>query len=68
MLLLFHGCSPFNAYEVNKFSLAEETTLSDSVITLIGMMDANSERRFRELKRKERQVAKATGLKPEPCS
>lgn len=54
-------CLGAKAYEINKFSIAEETTLSDSVITLIGMMDANSERRFRELKRKERQVMKSSG-------
>ena len=54
-------CLGAKAYEVNKFSLAEETTLSDSVITLIGMLDANNERRFRERVRKERQVAKALG-------
>jgi hypothetical protein len=54
-------CLGAKAYEINKFSIAEETTLSDSVITLIGLMDANSERRFRELKRKERQVMKSSG-------
>jgi hypothetical protein len=58
-------CLGANAYEVNKFSLAEETTLSDSVITLIGMLDANSERRYDELKRKERQVVKMAGHKTE---
>ena len=55
-------CLGAKAYEINKFSIAEETTLSNSVITLIGMMDANSERRFRELKRKERQVTNSAGL------
>ena len=54
-------CLGAKSYEINKFSIAEETTLSDSVITLIGMLDANSERRFRELKRKERQVMKSSG-------
>jgi hypothetical protein len=57
-----HGA---NSYEVNKFSLAEETTLSDSVITLIGMLDANSERRYCEFMRKNRQVAKISGFKTE---
>lgn len=51
-------CLGANAYEISKFSIAEETTLSDSVITLIGMLDANCERRFCEIKRKERQVAR----------
>jgi hypothetical protein len=56
-------CLGANAYEVNKFSLAEATTLSDSVITLIGMLDANSGRRYDELKRKERQALNVTGHK-----
>ena len=51
-----------NAYEINKFSIAEETTLSNSVITLIGMLDANNERRISEFKRKERQVARLAGV------
>ena len=29
-----------NAYEINKFSIAEETTLSDSVISLVRVLDA----------------------------
>jgi hypothetical protein len=56
-------CLGANSYEVNKYSLAESTTLSDSVISLIRMMDANSERRFRELNRKMRQVANGPGFK-----
>ncbi len=56
-------CLGANAYEVNKFSLAQETTLSNSCITLIRMLDANSERRYREHRRKERQVVKLTGHK-----
>ena len=54
-------CLGANAYEVDKFSLAEQTTLSDSVISLIRMLDANSERRYDEHKRKERQVARLRG-------
>jgi hypothetical protein len=52
-----------NAYEINKFSIAQETTLSDSVISLIRVLDAKSGRRCDELKRKDRQVAKAAGHK-----
>ena len=55
-------CLGANAYEINKFSIAEETTLSDSVISLIRVLDAKSERRCDELKRKDRQVAKAAGF------
>jgi hypothetical protein len=54
-------CLGANAYEVDKFSLAEQTTLSDSVISLVRMLDANSERRYDEHKRKERQVARLRG-------
>jgi hypothetical protein len=52
-----------NSYEINKFSIAEETTLSDSVISLIRVLDAKGERRCRELTRKDGRVAKMTGLK-----
>ena len=38
-----------NSYEINKFSIAEETTLSDSVISLIRVLDAKGDRRCREL-------------------
>lgn len=51
-----------NAYEINKFSVAEETTLSDSVISLIRVLDAKSGRRCCEIERKNRQVAKAAGF------
>ena len=57
-------CLGANAYEVNKFSLAEETTLSDSVISLIRVLDAKGDRRCRELTRKDGQVAKSLGHKP----
>ena len=50
-----------NAYEVNKFSLAGETTLSDSVISLIRVLDAKGDRRCREVTRKYGQVAKVPG-------
>ena len=52
-----------NSYEINKFSIAEETTLSDSVISLIRVLDAKGERRCRELTRKDGRVAKMTELK-----
>ena len=55
-------CLGANAYEVNKFSLAEETTLSDSVFRAIRTLDLMSERRCRELNRKYGQVAKSPGL------
>ena len=54
-------CLGANAYEVNKFSLAEETTLSDSVFWVIRTLDLMSERRCRELNRKYGQVAKMPG-------
>jgi len=38
-----------NSYEINKFSIAEETTLSDSVISIIRVLDAKGDRRCREL-------------------
>jgi hypothetical protein len=50
-----------NSYEINKFSIAEETTLSDSVISLIRVLDAKGDRRCRELNRKYGQVAKLLG-------
>jgi len=56
-------CLGANAYEVNKFSLAEETTLSDSVFRVVRTLDLMSERRCRELKRKDRQVLEAPGHK-----
>ena len=55
-------CLGANAYEINKFSIAEETTLSDSVISLIRVLDAKSGRRCCEIERKNRQVAKAAGF------
>jgi hypothetical protein len=54
-------CLGANAYEINKFSIAEETTLSQSVFSLIRTLDATNERRFSKLMRKERQVAKVLG-------
>jgi hypothetical protein len=51
-----------NSYEINKFSIAEETMLSDSVISLIRVLDAKGDRRCRELTRKNGQVVKATGF------
>ena len=50
-----------NAYEINKFSIAEETTLSDSVISLIRVLDAKGDRRCRELNCKNGRVVKAPG-------
>ena len=55
-------CLGANSYEINKFSIAEETTLSDSVISLIRVLDAKSGRRCCEIERKDRQVAKAAGF------
>jgi hypothetical protein len=55
-------CLGANSYEINKFSIAEETTLSDSVISLIRVLDAKSGRRCCEIERKNRQVAKAAGF------
>jgi hypothetical protein len=55
-------CLGANSYEINKFSVAEETTLSDSVISLIRVLDAKSGRRCCEIERKNRQVAKAAGF------
>jgi hypothetical protein len=54
-------CLGANSYEINKFSIAEETTLSDSVISLIRVLDAKSDRRCCEIERKNRQVAKLSG-------
>ncbi len=51
-------CLGANSYEVNKFSIAEETTLSGSVISLIRVLDAKGDRRCRELTRKDGQVPK----------
>ena len=55
-------CLGANSYEVNKFSLAEETTLSDSVISLIRVMDAKGERRCGEFLRKDRQAQRRAGF------
>jgi hypothetical protein len=57
-------CLGANAYEVNKFSLAEETTLSESVFHVVRILDEMSDRRCGKLSRKYGQVAKATGHKP----
>src|ERR1035437_7207737 len=56
-------CLAANAYELNKFYIAEGATLSDSVISLIRVLDAKSGRRCCEIERKDRQVAKAAGFK-----
>lgn len=53
-----------NEYELNKYSLAEETTLSKSVFRVVRTLDEMADRRCGKLNRKNRQVANATGLKP----
>ena len=50
-----------NAYEINKFSIAEETTLSQSVFTLIRTLDATNERRYAQIMRKDRRVVNTGG-------
>ena len=50
-----------NSYEINKFSIADETTLSDSVTSLIRVLDAKGDRRCRELTRKDGRVVKVPG-------
>jgi hypothetical protein len=54
-------CLGANAYEVNKFSLAEETTLSESVFRVVRTLDEMADRRCGKLRRKDRQVAKSPG-------
>ena len=54
-------CLGANAYEVNKFSLAEETTLSESVFRVVRTLDEMAERRCGQLNRKYGQVAKVAG-------
>jgi len=54
-------CLGANAYEISKFSVAEETTLSQSVFSLIRTLDATDDRRFRKLIRKDRTVANVKG-------
>ena len=49
-------CLGANAYELSKFTLADETTLSHSVLSAIGDMDASGDRRCRELMRKDGRV------------
>jgi len=51
-----------NAYEVNKFSLAEETTLSESVFHVVRILDEMSDRRCGKLNRKYGQVTKGSGF------
>jgi len=54
-------CLGANAYELSKFTIADETTLSHSVFSVIRNMDASGERRCCELIRKNRQVANWSG-------
>ena len=49
-------CLGANAYELSKFTIADETTLSHSVFSTIRNMDASGERRCRELMRKDGRV------------
>lgn len=52
-----------NAYELNKFNIADETTLSESVFHVVRILGEMSDRRCGELNRKYGQVAKAAGFK-----
>lgn len=54
-------CLGANAYELSKFTIADETTLSESVISLARVLAAKSDRRCCEVARKERQVARVNG-------
>lgn len=54
-------CLGANSYEVNKFSPAEETTLSESMFRVVRTLDEMADRRCGKLMRKDRQVAKASG-------
>jgi hypothetical protein len=50
-------------YELNKYSLAEETTLSKSVFRVVRTLDEMADRRCGKLNRKNGQVQNVTGLK-----
>jgi hypothetical protein len=54
-------CLGANSYELNKYSIAEETTLSDSVFFLIRKLDSMGARRCREVTRKYGRVEKGPG-------
>ena len=56
-------CLGANAYELNKFNIADETTLSESVFHVVRILGEMSERRCGKLNRKYGQVVKVTGLK-----
>ena len=56
-------CLGANAYEQDKYSLAEQVTLSHSVLSVIRAMDAKGDRRRDEYTRKNGQVMNAAGLK-----
>jgi hypothetical protein len=59
-------CLGANEYEVSKYTLANQVTLSHSVLSVIRGMDAKGERRHSEHIRKNRQVIKAKGLYAQP--
>ena len=52
-----------NEYELNKYSLAEETTLSKSVFRVVRTLDEMADRRCGKLNRKNGQVQKLAGHK-----
>jgi hypothetical protein len=52
-----------NEYELNKYSLAEETTLSKSVFRVVRTLDEMADRRCGKLNRKNGQVQNVAGLK-----
>jgi hypothetical protein len=52
-----------NEYELNKYSLAEETTLSKSVFRVVRTLDEMADRRCGKLNRKNGQVQNVTGHK-----
>jgi hypothetical protein len=53
-----------NEYELNKYSLAEETTLSKSVFRVVRTLDEMADRRCGKLNRKNGQVSNVGGHKP----
>ena len=53
-------CLGANRYELGKYNLADEVTLSHSVLAVIRAMDAKGDRRRDELTRKNGQVMKAS--------
>ena len=54
-------CLGANRFELSKYNLADEVTLSHSVLAVIRAMDAKGDRRHGELTRKNGQVMKAAG-------